>query len=165
MRGVGQSSGVGGCIFTLRPASENDYELLWKIQRTAIGPYVDATWGWDEAFQRRFFDEHFDHRNFQIIRVSEVDVGFLSFEIRPDHAYLGNLALLVPYQSRGFGALVVQHVIRVANENGRPVRLQVLKSNPAVQFYARMGFSRCGETATHIQMSRACDPPRGDPVR
>ena len=30
-------------MFQLRPAVERVYELLWEIQRMAIGTYVDAT--------------------------------------------------------------------------------------------------------------------------
>jgi hypothetical protein len=47
--------------FDLRPATDQDYELLWKIQRITIGPYVDITFGTSEAEQRKFFDERFDH--------------------------------------------------------------------------------------------------------
>jgi ribosomal protein S18 acetylase RimI-like enzyme len=141
-------------VFELRPATERDYELLWKIQRTSIGPYVDATWGWDKAFQRSYFDEHFDHRKYQIILVGKSDAGFLSLGLREDHVYLANLALLPPYQRRGIGAAVVEYVIQQANQANLPIRLQVLKSNPARRFYERLGFKPCGETDTHFQLAR-----------
>jgi ribosomal protein S18 acetylase RimI-like enzyme len=144
--------------FDLRPATDRDYELLWTIQRIAIGPYVDATWGSDEAFQRRYFDEHFDPRRHQVVVVDGADAGFLSFERRGDHVYLGNVALLPAYQRRGIGAAIVQHVIEQANAAGLPVRLQVLRSNPARRFYERLGFESCGETATHFQLIRKRDP-------
>ena len=144
-------------MFELRPATEHDYELMWEIQRTSIGPYVDATWGWDETFQRRFFDEHFDHRKHQIIQVGDRDAGFLSFEVRQGHLYLGNMALLPEFQNRGIGTAVVHHVIEQADGAEIPVRLQVLKSNPARRFYERLGFTRCGETDTHFQMVRVRD--------
>ena len=141
-------------MFELRPATERDYGLLWEIQRTSIGPYVDATWGWDEGFQRRYFDEHFDHRKHQIILVDESDAGFLSFECRDDHLYLGNVALLPAYQGRGIGTEVVRYLIHRANETDLPIRLQVLKSNPARGFYERLGFKLSGETDTHFQLVR-----------
>ena len=144
-------------MFTLRPATESDYELMWEIQRISLGPYVDATWGWDEAFQRSYFDEHFDHRKHQIIRVEGRDAGFLSVEHREDYVYLGNVALLPDFQNRGIGAVVVRDVITQAEESALSVRLQVLKSNPARRFYERLGFTPYGETETHFQMLR----PRG----
>jgi hypothetical protein len=42
----------------LRPASERDRELLWLIQSQSMRPAVEATWGWDEAVQRVYFEEH-----------------------------------------------------------------------------------------------------------
>lgn len=145
----------GRRCFTLRAADGCDTELLWTIQRTAIGPYVDATWGWDEAAQRRFFDEHFDPRKFQIVRVAGWDAGFLSVEERAGHVYLGNLALLPGFQRRGIGAEVVASVLEQSDERGLPVRLQVLRSNPARRFYERLGFVLRGETDTHFQLERA----------
>lgn len=140
--------------FALRPAIERDYELLWEIQRTALGPWVAATWGWDEAFQRAYFDEHFDHRSFQIVRIEGADAGFLSYETRDDHVYLSNIALLPPYQGRGIGEEIARFVIERANARDLPVRLQVLRSNPARRFYERLGFRVVGETPTHFQMVR-----------
>jgi ribosomal protein S18 acetylase RimI-like enzyme len=140
--------------FTLRPASEKDVELLWEIQRTAIGPWVDATFGWDEAQQRRFFDEHFEPARFEIIQVAGEDAGFLSVEERTDHVYLGNLALLPAFQRQGIGAEVAAPVLERADARGLPVRLQVLRSNPARRFYERLGFVLRGETETHFQLER-----------
>lgn len=140
-------------MFELRPATALDTELLWEIQRTALGPYVDATWGWDEAFQRRYFDEHFDHRKHRIVVVGGCEAGFLSFEVHSDHVYLGNVALLPHYQGRGIGTAVVRYVLERASEARLPVRLQVLRSNPARRLYERLGFALCGETETHFQMT------------
>lgn len=38
-------------MIALRPASKVDYRFLWELHRTAMKPYVAATWGWDEAWQ------------------------------------------------------------------------------------------------------------------
>lgn len=146
-------------MFELRPATAQDHEFLWEVQRTALGPWVDATWGWDEAFQRRYFDEHVDPRKHQIVRVEGTDAGFLSFEARSDHLYLANLALLPRFQRRGIGAELARFVIERAEEQGLPVRLQVLKANPARRFYERLGFSAYDETRTHFLMVRERNAP------
>jgi ribosomal protein S18 acetylase RimI-like enzyme len=140
--------------FELRPATDADYELVWTIQRTSIGPYVDATFGTTQEVQRAFFDEHFEHRKFQIVRIQGRDAGFLSFEVRDADVYLGNVALLPEWQNRGVGTAIVRFVITQAEAAQLPVRLRVLKSNPARRFYERLGFSCYEETETHYLMVR-----------
>ena len=41
--------------FVLRPAVAADEERLYAIHKAALGEYVEATWGWDEAWQRQYF--------------------------------------------------------------------------------------------------------------
>lgn len=148
--------------FELRPAREEDYELMWRIQRRSLGPYVTATWGWDEAVQRDFYDRNFDHRTHHIVRVAGSDAGFLSFQLRADHLYLADLALLPEYQRQGVGTEVLHHVIARAGARGVPVRLQVLESNPARAFYERHGFVQRGETETHVRMERPVESAWND---
>ena len=136
----------------LRPASEHDRELLWLIQSQSMRPSVEATWGWDEAFQRLYFEEHYGDSPHQIIRIDGTDAGMLSFEIRPDHVFLRNIALLPQFQGRGIGTSVVREVMKQASRLGLPVRLQVLKVNPARRLYERLGFREVAETPTHFQM-------------
>jgi hypothetical protein len=46
----------------LRPASTQDRDFLFELNRAALGRYVDATWGWDEDAQIAYFDANFDAR-------------------------------------------------------------------------------------------------------
>ena len=140
--------------FQLRPASGDDVELLWRIQREALGAYVEAVFGTSEAEQRAFFEARFDWRDYQIIRVGGEDAGFLMWEARGDHVYLGNVALLPGFQRRGVGAGIVAHVVERAEALGLPVRIQVLHGNPARNFYACHGFEKEGQTETHVLMRR-----------
>ncbi len=145
-------------MFSLRPATPRDAELLWHIQWTSLGAYIAEVYGTSEREQRCFFDEHFRVRDHQIIQVEGRDAGYLFTEVRGDHLYLGNLALLAPFRNREIGAEVVRHVVAQADALGLPVRLQVLRSNPARNFYVRQGFDQVGETSTHYLMAR----PSGD---
>lgn len=144
-------------VFELRPATRDDAELLWRIQSLALGAYVSAVFGSDAAEQRRFFDEHFQIEAHQIVRVGGRDAGYLCYEERPDHVYLANVALLPEFQRRGVGTALVRFVVEQATALGLPVRLQVLRSNPARAFYARLGFELVGETGSHWLLAREPD--------
>lgn len=55
-------------------------------------------------------------------------------------------------QRRGLGGEIIPSVLREAAQRSVPVRLQVLRQNPARQLYERLGFHIVGETATHVEM-------------
>lgn len=140
-------------VIDVRPVTDEDRDLLWLIHCTAMRPAVEATWGWDEPFQRRYFEEHWGTTFRQVIRFNGQDVGMLSYESRPDHLFLGNIALLPAFQGRGIGAKVIRDIMSEARRRGVAVRLQVLKANRARRLYERLGFEADGETTTHVQMS------------
>lgn len=147
--------GGGRDAFTLRPAGVADTEFCWTVHWEALGGYVTEVFGTDRAGQRAFFDERVDVTDLCIVVVDGRDAGVLGYGRRGDHVYLGTIALLRAYRSRGLGTALVRHVIAWATGRGLPVRLQVLRSNPGARaLYARLGFEVDGRTDTHDQMVR-----------
>ena len=141
-------------MIDLRPARDEDGDLLWRIHCTSMRPPVEATWGWDEALQRTYFEASLGEGSRQIVRVGGADAGVLSVEARADHVFLKTIALLPEFQGRGIGTQVVRRVIDQAAGLGLPVRLQVLKANRARGLYERLGFREYAQTPTHVQMVR-----------
>jgi ribosomal protein S18 acetylase RimI-like enzyme len=139
----------------LRAATLTDRDFLWSVQRTAMRPAVEATWGWDEAFQARYFAERFATVDWFIASIDGVDVGALRFTVEGDHVFLANVALLPEHQGRGLGTQLVNIVLAEAKRRNLPVRLQVLKANRARRLYERLGFQVSGESETHFRMERA----------
>ncbi len=139
-------------MYTLRDATSEDRDFLYRLRRATLKEYVDRIWGWDEAVQRRMFDERFDPARYQIVTVDGRDVGAVSVERRPDGVFLADLHILPAHQGRGLGAAVIGDILMQARGPGLPVTLQVLKGNPARRLYERLGFVVTGETPTHYQM-------------
>ena len=142
-------------LLLLRAAASDDREFLWEVHRTALRPAVEATWGWDEAFQLQYFAEHFTTIDRFIVCVDGVDAGVLHFTVTGDHLFLANVALLPEYQGRGIGTDLVNTVLAEGRRHSLPVRLQVLKVNRAKKLYERLGFEAYGESRTHVHMERA----------
>jgi ribosomal protein S18 acetylase RimI-like enzyme len=113
---------------------------------------VEATYGWDEAWQTRYFRERFDPARRHVIRYDGVDVGVLSVEEREDGLFLASIAILPEYQRRGIGTTLIRRLQQRASQSGLPLTLQVLKVNQARELYKRLGFVCTGETDTHYQM-------------
>lgn len=45
--------------YTPRPALAGDFGFLHDLHVACLKPYVEATWGWDEAIPRAIFAEGF----------------------------------------------------------------------------------------------------------
>ncbi len=135
-----------------RPATAADGEFLYQLHRAAMMEYVRQTWGWDEEWQQRYFWQHFDPTAGQIVRFQGRDIGIVSIVEQPDCVFISEIEILPEYQRRGIGTAILRSTLDRARRLGKPVALQVLKVNPARALYERMGFTVCGETATHWQM-------------
>lgn len=140
--------------YVLRRATAADAGFIWQIHHETLGPYISAEFGTTAEQQRRFFDERFDIESSWIVVVADRDCGFLSHERRTDHVYLGNIALGARHQRKGIGTGILRDVIAEADSVDLPVRLQVLKGNPARRFYELLGFELDHETDHHFQMMR-----------
>ncbi|HEX2852467.1 MAG TPA: N-acetyltransferase [Opitutaceae bacterium] len=143
--------------FALRAVTEEDYAWLWALKRQTMQPYVEQTWGgWDEATQESFFRAHFVPALMQVITVGGRDAGLLHVEPEPAALFLANIQILPEFQNHGVGTAVVRGVLNDARARGKPVRLQVLKTNHAARrLYEQLGFRVTDLSGPHWQMSTA----------
>jgi hypothetical protein len=88
----------------LRPATPADSEFCFQLHKAAMGAYVAAVWGWDEADQRDYHERSFAPDGWQIITVDGADAGILIVEYRATEVYLARIELHPHYQGRGIGA-------------------------------------------------------------
>lgn len=139
--------------YILRPATADDYDELWRLHVAAMREYVAATWGWDERFQSSYVGDHFDVETLQVIEQRGGTVGLLSVERRPE-AFLSTIELDPSVQREGVGTAILKDLLRETDQPGVPVGPRVLKVNPALRFYERLGFGVVAETATHFVMAR-----------
>jgi ribosomal protein S18 acetylase RimI-like enzyme len=149
----------------LRPANEKDADFLWELHSVVLKPYVAATWGWDEEFQYRYFNEHFNPNRNQIIRYMGSEVGVMSIEETAHGYVLSTIEIMPQYQGLGIGTALIRDLLEKAATRGLPVSLRVLKVNPACQLYLRLGFLVVGETETHYWMRKEGQPRQFLPQR
>jgi ribosomal protein S18 acetylase RimI-like enzyme len=139
--------------FTLRAATGGDRAWLWATKRRCLRPYVEQTWGtWDDTSQQAGFDGKFDPAEIQVIAVDGRDAGYLSVARGKQEFQLFNLMINPEFQNQGLGATVLRGLLAEARSLGIPVRLQVLRVNPARRLYERLGFAVTEVTPTHFRM-------------
>ena len=128
-------------IYQLRPAIQADRAFLYDLHKSAIRPAVEATWGWNEAWQQDYFAQKFDPDKRQVIVAKGQDVGVVVIEEREGAVYIGLIEVLPAFQGRGIGTAVIQDILHQADKQNRPVMLHVLKTNEAgKRLYERLGF-------------------------
>jgi ribosomal protein S18 acetylase RimI-like enzyme len=138
--------------YSLRQASEEDYQFLFALKVLCLKDYDAPMIGWDETYQRRIYSEPFHPSTIQIIVVDGEDVGQLSVEKDDEELYIAGLYISPQWQNQGLGSAVIEDVLSSAIDQGFSVRLQVLRVNPARWLYERLGFEVYEETESHIKM-------------
>lgn len=76
----------------------------------------------------------------------------LQLEAREDSLFLAGIYVAASHRSKGLGSAIIRDVLAEAARVGKPVRLRVLRPNPARMLYERLGFHVVGESATHVEM-------------
>jgi GNAT superfamily N-acetyltransferase len=120
-----------------RAATWDDVEWLEPFYESVMRPYyVELNLIWD----RTKFREYFDPQLTKIIQADAVDIGLLKVEERVDCIYLGDIQIQHEYRNKGVGTSLIRAVIQSASIANKPVRLRVLRGNPAKNLYLRLGF-------------------------
>jgi GNAT superfamily N-acetyltransferase len=137
---------------SLRQITDADLEFRWHLHNAALKKYIEETWGWNEEWQRRHFEDRFDPNEGRIIVVNGTDAGYWWVNERAEEIFLVSVHLSPDFQRRGIGT----RLIRSLTDNAyKPVRLRVLKVNPARRLYERLGFTISADLDTHFEMTKA----------
>jgi GNAT superfamily N-acetyltransferase len=84
----------------------------------------------------------------QIIEFNDVPAGRLIVDHSANETFLVDLALLPDFRNLGLGA----SLLRSLQADGNKITLHVIRSNPAVNLYQRLGFVFVGEEAFYSKM-------------
>ena len=129
-----------------------DLDLIREIRFSGLRPYVEEIWGWNPEEQEQRFLANFSLEQNQIIRHDGRDVGVLEMEERERVLCLAIVCIADPFRSKGLGEAVVRGVLELGEKLKKPVRLRVLRPNPAQRLYERLGFKTVEESETHLTM-------------
>jgi ribosomal protein S18 acetylase RimI-like enzyme len=128
--------------FGVRAATEADCDFLWRLTEVNMCGYVAQIGVWDEAIQEKQFWCTFDPARWRVLVADKREIGGFALDRHPQALFLADLHILPEYQNRGIGSAVIRALIADAREEGVPLLLQVLDSNPrARHLYERLGFS------------------------
>ena len=137
-----------------RPASPEDFEFARKTHHESYRDVVVKQFGsWDEKQQDDFFTTAWKGSPHEILSMDGELCGYFSMEETPDAIELHELVLLPKFQGKGIGGKLLSSTIEIAKLKNKPLHLEVLKENKAVELYRKLGFVETDETATHYKMT------------
>ena len=162
------STAAGALAPELRPASDEDRELLYRIyastrtQELAIVSWDEPT---KEAFLRMQFTaqdtcyrQTYPDASYDVVVAGEEPVGRLYVGRDAGALRVIDVALLPEHRGRGIGTVLLRRVIDEAQALGIPVRLHVERHNPARALYDRLGFRVIEDRGVYFLMERAPYP-------
>ncbi len=149
-------------LIRLRAATSADDRFLLKLYKNSRGDDLRGL-GWDEKriseflemqyeAQQRFFESEYKRANDQIILREDIPLGRLMVDRREHEIRCIDVALLPEYRNAGIGTFLLRQLQEEANRGRKPLRLQIIRFNRAVNLLERLGFVRTSETGTHFQM-------------
>ncbi|HEU4413451.1 MAG TPA: GNAT family N-acetyltransferase [Candidatus Angelobacter sp.] len=149
----------------LRPYRADDQEFLFKLYASTRQQEI-AAFGWPEAqqqaflrmqftTQQRWYASAYPEAEHQIIEREGVAVGRLLVLRQAGSVLLVDIALLPDSRGLGIGTELIGQLVRECRAEKLPLRLQVLKANPAMKLYERLGFAKTGEDQVYVQMEKS----------
>ena len=132
---------------TLRPAAPEDVEFACRVSRETMRGHALATFGtWNQEEVRQRCSKNIADGFTRIIELDDVQIGIYVVERAPDHVQLLQIFILADYQRRGIGSHLIENLLAEARAASLPLRLRVLRVNPAFELYRRLGFNVVQET-------------------
>jgi ribosomal protein S18 acetylase RimI-like enzyme len=134
-----------------RAASQDDFAYCERIYFEESARLIEAV-GLELSAHRMKFVQQWSAPEVQMIMVKGRDVGWFRAKLDGPALYLGQLFIERSFQRQGFGTAVLRHLLDQASREGRPMRLSVVKINPALALYQRLGFLTTHEDALKFHM-------------
>ncbi len=123
----------------LRPARAGDFDYCAALYFAEMERIIREL-NLDRTAQLAGLRERWHSTEVRIITLDGADIGWLQSMTQGDALFLGQLFVDAAFQRRGIGTDVVRRLIDEAACAGRAVTLGVVKTNPALRLYERLGF-------------------------
>lgn len=152
---------------SLRPVAEGDRPFLLTLYGSTRKAELDQVeWlpGAREAFlahqlemQHRSWRMQSPEASFSIVVVDGEPAGRLYVDRRPREIRIIDIALMPDVRRRGVGTRLLTELIDESGQIGAPLAIHVERFNPALHWYARLGFVEVEDRGVYLYLER---PPQ-----
>lgn len=113
---------------------------------------LEAIGRWDEKRVVGRFERRFDPDRVFVIRAEGTDAGWLQVSEVGGRFHLDQIHLRERFRNRGIGSWLIRSLMAHAARNGSAVTLHVMRGNPAIALYKRLGFRIVGGDQDRLWM-------------
>ena len=145
-------SDTGNAQLGFIKAEIEEMDWAYLLFKDGLQQYIAQAWGWNEIFPLHSFLANLPASSFVIVTLDQQDVGGYCLKNKTDRVYLEMLLISTPMRRKGIGSHVMQFLINQTEIHDMPIRLSVLRNNPAHQFYRRLGFEVIAEDGFRYEM-------------
>jgi ribosomal protein S18 acetylase RimI-like enzyme len=143
----------------LRPARPGDFDYCARLYFEGMENIIEEL-NLNMGAQVAGFRQRWDMTQVRIITLDGTDIGWLQSFVRDDALFLGQLFVDRALRRQGIGTEVVKDSIEEAARAGQAITLGVVKTNPALRLYERLGFRTTHEDERKFYMRHDRRVPR-----
>lgn len=137
----------------LRPAHAGDFDYCAALYFVEMESII-AELKLDRAAHFVGLRQRWEAAQVRMITLDGIDIGWLQSMAQDDALFLGQLFVAAGFQRRGIGTEVMNRLIDEATRARQAVTLGVVKTNPALRLYRRLGFEVTHEDERKFYMRR-----------
>jgi len=138
---------------SLRPAHPEDFDYCARLYFEGMEKIIKEL-SLNTDAQVAGLRQRWEVAQVRIITLDGTDIGWLQSFEEDGALFLGQLFVDSALRGRGIGTEVVKALIADATSVGRAVTLGVVKTNPALRLYERLGFRTTHEDERKFYMRR-----------
>ncbi len=141
-------------VMSLRPAVDLDFDFCSRLYFEGMARVIREL-NLDMAKQVASFREQWNVGEVQVIVCDGTDAGWLQSRMQDGALFLAQIYMDAAFQNQGIGTGILGRLFEEAGSTGHDVTLAVVKSNPAVRLYERLGFRTTHEDERKYYMRRS----------
>ncbi len=138
---------------SFRPARPQDFDYCANLYFAGMERSIREL-NLDMAAQTANFRQRWEVTQVRIITLDGADIGWLQSTTQGDALFLAQLFVDAPFRRQGTGTEVMNRIMDEAACAGQAVTLGVVKTNPALRLYERLGFQITHEDDRKFYMRR-----------
>jgi ribosomal protein S18 acetylase RimI-like enzyme len=138
--------------FELRQARPSDYSFAEQLYFETMRPLLIDLGRWNGRRLKTRFKRAFRADHVRIISSGNTDIGWLQISESATEITLNQIHIIAEFRSRGIGTRIIRDLLAEAQRKLRPVVLSVVRNNPALALYQRLGFRIVGEDVEKLHM-------------
>jgi ribosomal protein S18 acetylase RimI-like enzyme len=142
----------GGPHLDFRNARQEDYEFTEALYLETMKPRLIDLGAWNEREVIANFRGLFKPKEVRIILADGLDAGWLQTTEHDHSINLIQIHLKEQFRSAGIGSRLIRDLLRDAKSRKKSVALSVVRNNPALALYRRLGFKIVSSSGYKIHM-------------